>query len=135
MHLTCPQLLNGGSRNSPPLLPNGTTTTATGRYCGSSAPTGLETSSNHLTVNFVSDASGSGSGFSLVFSEVSVTCGGTEMRVWGGGRRGLGDSVLKASDSGKSFSLVCAGISISCGLEVEKKLEGKEGVCVISLRQ
>ena len=86
-------------------------------------------------VNFVSDASGSGSGFSLVFSEVSVTCGGTEMRVWGRGRRGLGDSVLKASDSGKSFSLVCAGISISCGLEVEKKLEGKEGVCVISLRQ
>ena len=42
------------------------------------------------------------------------------MRVWGGGRRGLGDSVLKASDSGKSFSLVCAGISISCGMEVEK---------------
>ncbi|PVD35988.1 hypothetical protein C0Q70_02958 [Pomacea canaliculata] len=59
------QLLNGGHTNSPPLInANATSATATasGRYCGSGLPavSSLETSSNLLTVNFVSDGSGSG---------------------------------------------------------------------------
>ena len=36
----------------------------------------METSSNKLFVNFVSDGSTSGTGFQLVYSEVMVTCGG-----------------------------------------------------------
>ena len=36
----------------------------------------METSSYFLRVNFVSDGSGSGPGFSLTYSEVHVTCGG-----------------------------------------------------------
>ena len=66
------QLLNGYYSTSPPL---GNTTT-NGRYCGSTAPVVMETSSYFLRVTFVSDASASGPGFSLSFNEVHVTCGG-----------------------------------------------------------
>ncbi|XP_070174131.1 cubilin-like [Littorina saxatilis] len=74
------QLLNGFASDSPALLPNGTYTsiaTATGKYCGNNLPPQLETSSRFLTVNFVSDGSGNAAGFSLIHSEVSVTCGGS----------------------------------------------------------
>ncbi|KAH3692443.1 hypothetical protein DPMN_194284 [Dreissena polymorpha] len=64
------QLLNGGSATSPPLG------NSSGKYCGTSAPAIMETSSNNLFVNFISDGSGSGVGFSLAFNEVHVTCGG-----------------------------------------------------------
>ncbi|WAR06690.1 CUBN-like protein, partial [Mya arenaria] len=64
------QLLNGQYPSSPPL---GNTD---GKYCGNSGPQALETGSNYLTVQFVSDGAVSGSGFSLTFSEVHVTCGG-----------------------------------------------------------
>ncbi|XP_053408750.1 cubilin-like isoform X2 [Mercenaria mercenaria] len=64
------QLLNGLYSSSPPL---GNTD---GRYCGNTAPATMETDSNRLNVQFVSDGSGSGPGFSLSFSEVHVTCGG-----------------------------------------------------------
>ncbi|XP_076437271.1 cubilin-like isoform X2 [Babylonia areolata] len=72
------QLLNGGRPDSPPLLPNGTSPSNNngGRYCGSSAPAPLETSSSRLTVRFMSDGSGGAPGFSLIFSQVTVTCGG-----------------------------------------------------------
>ncbi|XP_041372182.1 cubilin-like [Gigantopelta aegis] len=69
-------LLNGADRNSPP-LGNGTNRGNTaGRYCGNSAPATMETSSNKLFVNFVSDGSGAGPGFQLIYSEMMVTCGG-----------------------------------------------------------
>nr|KAG5692365.1 hypothetical protein BaRGS_007978 [Batillaria attramentaria] len=50
------QLLNGGHADSPPLLPNGTTS-GSGRYCGSQppSPNRFETSGNLLYINFVSD--------------------------------------------------------------------------------
>ncbi|XP_055956776.1 cubilin-like [Patella vulgata] len=68
-------LLNGGNSASPP-LGNGTDKSGNGRYYGNSLPSALETSSNLLYVNFISDASTSGSGFSMIYSKVKVTCGG-----------------------------------------------------------
>ncbi|BFZ22426.1 hypothetical protein BsWGS_25465 [Bradybaena similaris] len=68
-------LLNGFSIQSPPLFLNGSTNT-NGRYCGSSKPQRMETSSNFLVANFVSDGSNEGTGFSLTYSSVSVACGG-----------------------------------------------------------
>ncbi|KAL8573023.1 hypothetical protein ACOMHN_010453 [Nucella lapillus] len=72
------QLLNGAQSTSPPLRPNGTSSTSnpSGKYCGTTAPARMETSSNRLTVNFVTDASGNAPGFSLFYSQLTVTCGG-----------------------------------------------------------
>ncbi|KAI8777940.1 cubilin, partial [Biomphalaria glabrata] len=70
------KLFNGPTSSSPPLILNGSTN-INGTYCGQTAPQGLETSSNQLFVQFVSDENGSGAGFSFTFSEVSITCGGT----------------------------------------------------------
>ncbi|XP_060075561.1 cubilin-like [Ylistrum balloti] len=66
------QLLGGPSLSSPPIG-----SSLTGRYCGSQLPQAMNTSSNYLTVNFVSDRSMVGTGFQLEFTEVSVTCGDT----------------------------------------------------------
>lgn len=63
------QLLNGRTSSSPPLG------NSDGKYCGITVPGPLETASNYLFVNFISDSSGSGPGFSFIFSEVQVTCG------------------------------------------------------------
>ncbi|KAL3836256.1 hypothetical protein ACJMK2_021695 [Sinanodonta woodiana] len=65
------QLLNGFYYNSPPLGPS-----TSGRYCGNMAPARLETSSNFLYINFISDGSGTAAGFNLIFNQISVTCGG-----------------------------------------------------------
>ncbi|XP_021357124.1 cubilin-like [Mizuhopecten yessoensis] len=66
------QLLGGPSTTSPPIG-----NSLTGQYCGNVIPTPMNTSSNYLTVTFVSDGSGTGTGFQMQFTEVSVTCGGT----------------------------------------------------------
>ena len=71
IHIFYLQLLNGGSPTSPPLGDS-----SNGRYCGNNAPAPMETGGNALNVLFVSDGAGSSSGFSLSFSEVSITCGG-----------------------------------------------------------
>uniref|UniRef100_A0A0B7BPM5 CUB domain-containing protein n=1 Tax=Arion vulgaris TaxID=1028688 RepID=A0A0B7BPM5_9EUPU len=68
-------LLNGGTVQSPPLFVNGTTNT-NGRYCGSSKPQVMETSSNFLVAQFISDATNEDIGFSFTYSTVSVACGG-----------------------------------------------------------
>ncbi|XP_022107899.1 cubilin-like isoform X2 [Acanthaster planci] len=65
------QLYNGGEDTSPPL---GSSTT--GRYCGSTAPAQMETSSNLLRVKFHSDASGVATGFSFSFLAQQQGCGG-----------------------------------------------------------
>ncbi|XP_048237900.1 cubilin-like isoform X1 [Haliotis rufescens] len=70
-------LLNGQSATAPP-LGNGTNRgNQLGHYCGATRPAALQTSSNRLFVNFVSDSSGSANGFRLIFSEVAITCGGS----------------------------------------------------------
>lgn len=61
-------LFNGGSETSPRL--------GTSPYCGTSEPTGLETSSNLLRVRFVTDAVGNGRGFSFSYVTVTAGCGG-----------------------------------------------------------
>lgn len=53
-----PQLRNGPDGSSPLLG---------GRLCGSSPPSVLQTTDNHLFIHFVSDASNEASGFKLVF--------------------------------------------------------------------
>ena len=70
------QTVNGRSSTDPPLLPDGSSPTASGRYCGSSAPASVATTDRFLRVTFVSDASGNGQGFSLTFNQVSIACGG-----------------------------------------------------------
>lgn len=67
------QLLNGNNAASPPLMNNNNN----GRLCGTSAPSVPETASNNLFVSFVSDGSSARSGFSLTWSEVTVSCGGS----------------------------------------------------------
>ncbi|GFN89691.1 cubilin, partial [Plakobranchus ocellatus] len=70
------QLYNGIGLAAPPLVVNGSSNT-NGRYCGSSPPTGrLETGSNFLTANFISDASSSAAGFSFNYTEQRYGCGG-----------------------------------------------------------
>ena len=66
------QLLNGGNAASPPLG-----NAADGRYCGNSPPPVMETSSNRLFVNFVSDGFASAVGFKIDYEEVHVSCGGS----------------------------------------------------------
>ncbi|XP_069122184.1 cubilin-like [Argopecten irradians] len=66
------QLLGGATMTSPPIG-----SSVTGKYCGSVSPPTMNTSNNYLTVVFVSDATGAGTGFQLQFTEVSVTCGGS----------------------------------------------------------
>ncbi|XP_033761795.1 cubilin-like [Pecten maximus] len=66
------QLLGGPSITSPPIG-----SSLTGKYCGNVLPPAMNTSSNYLTVRFVSDATGASNGFKLQFTEVSVTCGDT----------------------------------------------------------
>ncbi|KAH9492504.1 hypothetical protein Btru_026018 [Bulinus truncatus] len=70
------KLYNGPSSSSPPLLVNGSLNTD-GIYCGQTAPQGLETSSNELYVQFISDGADSGPGFSFTFTEISLACGVT----------------------------------------------------------
>lgn len=64
------QLLNGQFSSSPPL---GNTD---GKYCGNTAPQSIESASNYVKVDFVSDSSGTGVGFSLSFAEIQIACGG-----------------------------------------------------------
>ncbi|XP_041458355.1 cubilin-like [Lytechinus variegatus] len=61
-------LYNGGSETSPAL--------GTSPYCGTTEPTGLETSSNMLRVRLVTDDSGNGRGFSFSYVTVTAGCGG-----------------------------------------------------------
>ena len=49
---------------------------AQGKYCGTSPPQPLETTSHFMYVKFISDGSNNAAGFSMVFNEVQVTCGG-----------------------------------------------------------
>ncbi|XP_070708966.1 cubilin [Pempheris klunzingeri] len=60
--------LKNGPDNSSPLLG--------GRLCGSSPPSLLQTTDNHLFIHFVSDASNEASGFKLTFEAHSQACGG-----------------------------------------------------------
>ncbi|XP_070536661.1 cubilin-like [Ptychodera flava] len=61
------QLYNGEDTSSPSL----------GKYCGSTNPDEIRTSSNLLLIKFVTDGSGSGAGFVLNFRAVEAGCGGT----------------------------------------------------------
>ncbi|KAK2147338.1 hypothetical protein LSH36_558g01028 [Paralvinella palmiformis] len=63
------ELLNGIDVDSPPL--------GQGRYCGIDIPTIPMTSSNYLTVKFISDSQGAGQGFKLTFREYLLGCGGS----------------------------------------------------------
>ncbi|XP_074549445.1 cubilin [Halichoeres trimaculatus] len=47
-----------------------------GRLCGSSPPSMLQTTDNHLFIRFISDASNEASGFKLTFEAHSQACGG-----------------------------------------------------------
>ncbi|GFR72241.1 cubilin, partial [Elysia marginata] len=69
------QLFNGEDSYAPPLVaPNSSSTD--GKYCGTVSPRSTETGSSFLMAEFISDKSGSGSGFSFNVSEVEVGCGG-----------------------------------------------------------
>ncbi|XP_047455679.1 cubilin [Mugil cephalus] len=61
------ELRNGPDASSPLLG---------GRICGSTPPSPLQTTDNHLFVNFVSDASNEATGFKMVFEAHSQACGG-----------------------------------------------------------
>uniref|UniRef100_A0A8C4D9G2 Cubilin n=1 Tax=Dicentrarchus labrax TaxID=13489 RepID=A0A8C4D9G2_DICLA len=61
------ELRNGPDGSSPPLGE---------RVCGSSPPSLLQTTDNHLFIHFVSDATNEGSGFKLTFEAHSQACGG-----------------------------------------------------------
>nr|XP_020470999.1 cubilin [Monopterus albus] len=61
------ELRNGPDVSSPPLG---------GRLCGSSPPSLLQTTDNHLFIHFVSDGSNEASGFKLTFEAHSQACGG-----------------------------------------------------------
>uniref|UniRef100_A0A673AMU3 Cubilin n=1 Tax=Sphaeramia orbicularis TaxID=375764 RepID=A0A673AMU3_9TELE len=61
------ELRNGPDASSPPLGP---------RLCGTSTPSVLQTSDNHLYIRFVSDDSNEGSGFKMSFEAHSQACGG-----------------------------------------------------------
>ncbi|XP_065114614.1 cubilin [Paramisgurnus dabryanus] len=61
------ELRNGPDGNSPSL---------SGRLCGTSPPSTLQTTDNGLFVHFESDASNEASGFKLVFEAHSSACGG-----------------------------------------------------------
>ncbi|XP_071156308.1 cubilin-like isoform X2 [Mytilus edulis] len=65
------QLLTGSNENAPPMG-----NAAQGKYCGTSPPQPLETTSHFMYVKFISDGSNNAAGFSMVFNEVQVTCGG-----------------------------------------------------------
>lgn len=56
--LLSPQLRNGPDGSSPPLG---------GRLCGSTPPSVLQTTDNHLFILFTSDATNEASGFKLTF--------------------------------------------------------------------
>nr|XP_014268202.2 cubilin [Maylandia zebra] len=56
--------------------PDGSSPLLGGRLCGSSPPSVLQTTDNHLFIHFVSDASNEASGFKLVFEAHSQGCGG-----------------------------------------------------------
>ncbi|XP_068604308.1 cubilin [Brachionichthys hirsutus] len=61
------ELRNGPDGSSPPLGE---------RACGSSPPSLLQTTDNHLFIHFVSDATNEASGFKLTFQAHSQACGG-----------------------------------------------------------
>ncbi|XP_068160694.1 cubilin [Antennarius striatus] len=61
------ELRNGPDSSSPPLRE---------RVCGSSPPSVLQTTDNHLFVHFVSDTTNEASGFKLTFEAHSLACGG-----------------------------------------------------------
>uniref|UniRef100_A0A669E0J6 Cubilin n=1 Tax=Oreochromis niloticus TaxID=8128 RepID=A0A669E0J6_ORENI len=56
--------------------PDGSSPLLGGRLCGSSPPSVLQTTDNHLFIHFVSDASNEASGFKLVFEAHNQGCGG-----------------------------------------------------------
>uniref|UniRef100_A0A3Q2TAZ9 Cubilin n=1 Tax=Fundulus heteroclitus TaxID=8078 RepID=A0A3Q2TAZ9_FUNHE len=60
--------LRNGPDGSSPLLGE--------RICGSSPPSLIQTTDNHLYIHFVSDASNEASGFKLIFEAHSQACGG-----------------------------------------------------------
>ncbi|XP_017269603.1 cubilin [Kryptolebias marmoratus] len=60
------ELRNGPDASSPLL----------GRVCGTSPPSLLQTTDNHLFIHFVSDASNEATGFKLTFEAHSQACGG-----------------------------------------------------------
>ncbi|XP_027132680.1 cubilin, partial [Larimichthys crocea] len=61
------ELRNGPDGSSPPLG---------GRLCGSTPPSVLQTTDNHLFILFTSDATNEASGFKLTFEAHSQACGG-----------------------------------------------------------
>ncbi|XP_059183305.1 cubilin [Centropristis striata] len=56
--------------------PDGSSPLLGGRLCGSSPPSLLQSTDNHLFIRFVSDASNEASGFKLTFEAHSQACGG-----------------------------------------------------------
>ncbi|CAK8682879.1 unnamed protein product [Clavelina lepadiformis] len=72
------QLLNGRDADSPPLnLNHGD---GSGRYCGSSPPLNLQTSSNGLFVRFRTDANTNAVGFRFTYTSLAGSCG-AELRL------------------------------------------------------
>lgn len=64
--------IKSGRDQSAPSINNGTN----GRFCGNIRPMISESRSNTVFVRFISDGRGSGAGFSLVYQEVLMACGG-----------------------------------------------------------
>ncbi|XP_029134023.2 cubilin [Labrus bergylta] len=56
--------------------PDGSSPLLGGRLCGSSPPSPLQTTDNHLFIHFVSDATIEASGFEITFEAHSQACGG-----------------------------------------------------------
>ena len=69
------QLLDGSFLGSLALRPNGSSTPADGKYCGTTAPVNMTTSSRYLTVVFSSDLTNQGAGFRFNYRHFNP-CGG-----------------------------------------------------------
>ncbi|XP_054878715.1 cubilin isoform X1 [Poeciliopsis prolifica] len=59
--------------------PDGSSPILGGRLCGSSPPSVLQTTDNHLHIRFVTDSSIEASGFKLIFEAHNEGCGGSVM--------------------------------------------------------
>ncbi|KAM4718445.1 cubilin [Anableps anableps] len=59
--------------------PDGSSPLLGGRICGSTPPSALQTTDNHLYIHFVTDSSNEASGFKLTFESYSKACGGSIM--------------------------------------------------------
>uniref|UniRef100_A0A3B5L191 Cubilin n=1 Tax=Xiphophorus couchianus TaxID=32473 RepID=A0A3B5L191_9TELE len=57
--------------------PDGSSPILGGRICGSSPPSILQTTDNHLHIHFVTDSSNEASGFKLIFEVHNEACGGS----------------------------------------------------------